>query len=225
MKYVAVMPFIVESFKDDCLAACKLDNLLLVDNTIDNRGVMRSHNLGVDFMRDQDADWLIVLSAAIRFGPAGGLDLVRMLDTSHARAHVVNAVGVYGWHLMAFARETVELAGRWDENFYPYGWDDNDYAIRIHKAQPEAAWWGATLEVTDTIMGHSIQLAGVTVDNEHHLDYFTKKWGDVPGPPFEAYHDTPWGDPGHAVGYWPATELGGQWDQPAPEPIPTTIHR
>lgn len=215
MKYVAVLPFVVQHYRDACVEQCRLDNVLEVDNTVENRGVMRSHNLGVDFMRDQDADWLIIISAAIRFGPAGGLDLIRTLETTHKDAHVVNAVGVYGWHLMAFARETVEAAGRWDENYHPYGFDDNDYAIRIHKAIPEGKWWGTTVEVTDTIMGHSIKIGGVTTDDAKHLAYFTEKWGDVPGPPFEAYYDTPWNDPTNPVGYWPAT-MGAEWDKPAP---------
>ncbi len=216
MKYVAVMPFIVQEFADDCLAGCKFDNLLLVDNTAENLGVMRSHNLGVDFMRQEDADWLVILSAAVRFGPAGGLDLIDLLETSHKDAAVVNAVGLYGWHLMAFSRQTVELAGRWDENFYPYGWDDNDYAIRIHKSQPDAPWWGASnLEVADTIMGHSIKLGGVRPDNSHHLAYFAEKWGILPGPPFAEFHDHPFDAPDNPAGYWPPT-MGAEWDRPAP---------
>lgn len=217
MKVAAVMPFIVPEYKDACLEHCKLDNLLLVDNTVTNLGVMRSHNLGIDHMRDLDADWLVILSAAIRFAPdEGGRDFIRCLESTHADAHVVNAVGVYGWHLMAFSRETIETVGRWDENFYPYGFDDNDLAIRIHKALPNAAWAGVTVAVTDTIMAHSLKLGGVVAPAGPLLDYFRDKWGHRPqGQPFEAFNDHPFGDPANDVGYWPSTR-GAEWDQPAP---------
>ena len=73
VKYVAVMPYRVQDWADACLATCRLDPLLLVDNTVHNLGIMQSHNLGVDLIREQDADWLIILSAAVlrRTGRAG----------------------------------------------------------------------------------------------------------------------------------------------------------
>lgn len=220
-RYVAVMPYVVEDFKQKCLADCRLDNLLLVDNTETNRGIMRSHNLGIDFMLEQDADWLVILSAAVRFGDEGGLDFISALDRRAGHV-VVNAEGLYGWHLMAFSREAIELAGRWDEHFFPYGFDDNDLAIRIHKAIPDGVWSGVRCDVSDTIMGHSLKLGGVKAPATPLLNYFNQKWGDVPGPPFEAYYDTPWDDPDNAVGYWPEHN-GAEWNRPCPEPIPDTV--
>jgi hypothetical protein len=221
VKYVAVMPYVLEDFKAKCLAGCKLDPLLLVDNTTNNLGIMRSHNLGVDLMREHDADWLVILSAAVRFGAEGGLDFISALDRREGHA-VVNAEGLYGWHLMAFARDTIEAAGKWDENFFPYGFDDNDLAIRIHKAQPAAIWSGVRVDVSDTIMGHSLKLGGVRAPAPPLLLYFRQKWGDIPGPPFDAYHDTPWNDPTLPVGYWPEHN-GGEWDRPAPPTAQATI--
>lgn len=214
MKYVAVMPYIVEDFKEKCLAGCKFDPLLLVDNTSNNLGIMRSHNLGVDLMREQDADWLVILSAAVRFGVEGGLDFISALDRREGHA-VVNAEGLYGWHLMAFSRDCVEAAGRWDENFSPYGYDDNDLAIRIHKAMPDGTWSGVRCDVSDTIMGHSLKLGGVHAPATPRLSYFIKKWGIAPGPPFEAFHDRPWNDPANDIGYWPEHN-GAEWNRCAP---------
>lgn len=219
MKYVAVLPFIVQDFRDECvdgMAPAFRDNLVEVDNTQHNLGVMRSHNIGIDAMRERDADRLIIVSAAVRWAPdEGGMDFVRALDATHSEAHVVNAVGVYGWHLIAFSRETIEAVGRWDENFTPYGFDDNDLSIRIHKALPDAKWWGVTVAVTDTIMGHSIKIGGLHAPAPPLLDYFRVKWGDKPGPPFEAYYDHPWNDPANDIGYWPPIN-GATWDSPAP---------
>lgn len=222
MRYVVVCPFVYQPYFDAMRVRCRLENVLCVDNTVENLGVMRSHNLGVDLMRAADADWLVLLSAAIRFGERGGLDFASALE--HCAGHaVVTAEGVYGWHLIAFARETVELAGRWDENFYPYGWDDNDYAIRVHKTRPGAVWSGIkALDLADTTMGHSVKLAGVEVDNEHHLAYFARKWGGRPeGQRFEWFHDYPFGEIPLPLGYWPEDERftrGARWDAQAPPP-------
>lgn len=227
MTYVVVLPYIVPEFMQRCLDGCRLSNVLLVDNTRTNRGVMRSHNLGVDFMRENDARWLVILSAAIRFGDAGGLDFVEELDRLDEYA-VVNAAHVFGWHLIAFSRETVERAGRWDENFTPYGFDDNDYAIRIRKGHPEGLWRGGIeVDVSDTIMGHSIKIAGVRSDARAQLDYFETKWGALPGVPFDDYHDHPFDYEPHPVGYWPAPSKlspvvdGARWDAPLSDQLST----
>lgn len=219
MKYVCVMPWMWRRFRNKCLAGCRLE-VLEVNNSENNLGIMRSHNLGVDEMHRQQADWLIIMSAAVRFGPEGGRDFVKALETTHAEAHVVNAVGLFGWHLMAFRRDVIEAVGRFDENFTPYGLDDNDLSIRIHKAMPEANWWGVTgLEVADTMMGHSIKLAGLDTPYDPKLRYFTEKWGAGPGPPFEAYYDHPWNDETNPIGFWPPIN-GARWDGPAPEETP-----
>lgn len=220
MKYTVVMPFMFRPFRDECLANCLFANVLEVDNTVDNLGCTRSYNLGVDRMRADDADWLIVLSPAVRFGEAGGLDFIAELERRPSQS-VVSAEGVFGWHLIAFARATIEAAGRWDENFHPCYYDDLDYSIRIHKALPDAVWGGVPVDVSDTIMAHSIKLAGLQVPDAELEAYFTRKWGHGHGHEFDEYHDHPFGNPDYPIGYWPQTERGGGWDEPAPAPEQT----
>jgi hypothetical protein len=210
------MPWIWQAYRDAALSRCKLD-VFEVDNTNINLGVMRSHNLGIDEMHRVDADWLLILSAAVRFGPNGGLDFIKALETTHAEAHIVNCVGLFGWHLMAFRRDLIDTVGRWDENFYPYGFDDNDMAIRIRKGMPHANWWGVTgTEISDTTMGHSIKLAKVHSPANPLLEYFAAKWGQEPhGQEFETFNDHPFNDPVNPIGYWPPIH-GAEWDKPAP---------
>lgn len=215
MKYTVVMPFMWRPFRDECLAGCRFADVFEVDNTVDNLGCTRSYNLGVDRMRADDADWLIVLSPAVRFGAKGGLDFIAELEARPTQA-VVSAEGVYGWHLIAFARATIEAAGRWDENFHPCYYDDLDYSIRIHKALPDAVWGGVPVDVGDTIMAHSIKLAGLEIPNAKLMAYFEAKWGQPQGREFEEYFDHPFGNPANPVGFWPATERGGVWNRPAP---------
>src|ERR1700728_642922 len=82
MKYVAVLPWVYKPFRDEFMKACKLD-VFEVDNSAENLGIMRSHNLAIDKMIAENADLLIVMSAAIRFGEKGGLDFVEQLDNAY----------------------------------------------------------------------------------------------------------------------------------------------
>lgn len=218
MKYIAVLPWVYKPYRDECLKNCKL-NVVEVDNSVDNIGIMKSHNFGIDLMRETDSDWLIIMSAAIRFGPQGGLDFLASLDDyfvsiSAASEHTLRErgeVGIFGWHLVAFSRECIEKVGKWDENFTPYGYDDIDYAIRMMKAFPDPEYSRrvkkVAVDVTDTTMAHSLNLAGVQTDNAHHIEYIERKWGVcLHGAGKEnditKYYDHPFNDPTKPLSYW-----------------------
>jgi hypothetical protein len=203
MKYVVCLPFRVQEFRDEFMATCKLDNILEIDNTVNNLGVMVSHNLGVKKMYEEDADWLIIMSAALRFGERGGLDIIEYLETTDAQ--IIEGFELYCWHLMAFRRDVVDAAGGWDENFSPYGYDDLDYSIRIKKAIPDVRWEKIKFDVSDTIMGHSIKLGGVRSNDNILHQYFFNKWGHYPGGghPIEEYYDTPFNLPNVDIKYCP----------------------
>jgi hypothetical protein len=207
MKYTAVLPFIYQPYKDEFEKTCKLD-VMYVDNTVNNLGIMKSHNLGIDKMIEEDADWLIILSAAIRFGEPGGLDFIKELENSKGYINVP-AVGVFGWHLIAFSRECIEKCGKWDENFTPYGWDDIDYSIRMQKGFPDPIYSRLTkrvfIDVKDTTMAHSINLAGVKTDNEKHINYMKNKWNYDVGADqsIDKLYDHPFNDETKSVKYWP----------------------
>lgn len=129
--WVAVMPFVWRPYADACLATMHpsfRDHVLVVDNTVENRGCPSSHNLGVDFMYEADADWLIILSPAIRFGAEGGRDFAEIL-TDHPDFYVIhaaspNVVGgkqqteegggrnaVFGWHCFSPDTEVLTRDG------------------------------------------------------------------------------------------------------------------
>lgn len=227
MRAVAVLPWIWRPYMQECLAGCRLADVLTVDNATHNMGIMRSHNHGVDWMRERDADWLVIISAAVRFGPAGGLDFLDALK-EHSEHRVISAEGTFGWHLIAFRRDLIEATGRWDENLSPYGYCDVDYSIRYHKVWPDVLACQVQVDVTDTTMGHSLKLAGVKVDNRRLLAYMTEKWGRSHGVPFGEYHDHPWNDVTNPIGFWPPPTTfdpvnGAVWDQPVPRPPQATV--
>lgn len=221
VSFAAVLPYAWGPWFDECaptLAPELAARTLFVDNTTRNRGVMRSHNMGIDYARDLGADWLIVMSAALRFGAPGGRDFLAALDTSPER--IVEAADVYGWHLIAFRLEVLDLVGRWDENFTPYGYDDLDLSWRIQTAygldtanQTRPLWTKVPVDVADAGMGHSVKLAGVTGDDEVLRAYYRKKWGYLPGvEPGPDAHRAPFGNPALPIGWWPTTRDGMRYD-------------
>ena len=214
MKYQVVLPYAFKQYRDECMSTCKLENVFEVDNTVNNIGIMRSHNMGIDLMKNNDADWLIILSAAVRFGRQGGLDFVEYLEK--AKGHlVVEASGVYGWHLIAFSRGLVEKVGRWDENFTPYGYDDLDYSWRIQKAfgleMRSQLWNKVHVSVGDMGMAHSIHRGGIVTQRDAELrDYYTRKWGGMSG---KETYSFPFNDPLARLDFWPKAKNGGYFSE------------
>ncbi len=208
MIFVAVLPSIFPDWTDRCVDSMS-DTLrghtLIVDNTVDNIGVSASWNLGVDKMVDKNADWLVVLSAAMRFGPPGGDDFLAQLDNAAGLAPPTVAVeaghGV-GWHCIAFPRHVFDAIGRFDENLSYYG--DNDWARRMSLAFGlDPPYWHKTsnLDLGFAGFAHGIDLAGVRPDNVALLDYFVGKWGAPPGG--GELFTQPFNDPVKGLDWWP----------------------
>lgn len=213
MKYTVVLPYVHEPYRTECLKNCKLSNLFLIDNTSVNRGIMKSHNMGIDKMMQDGSDWLIILSAAVRFGEKGGLDFIEQLEKTSDL--VLEAAGVFGWHFIAFHRDVILNVGRWDENFTPYGYDDLDYSWRIQLAfnmqQGIQLWSKAIVDVKDTTMAHSIHLGKIVTQPEPVLrEYWLRKWGsDAPIPTYRV----PFNNEAFPVHYWPDAKNGGKWNK------------
>lgn len=216
MKYTVVLPWIFEPYKDEYMATQKWapSSLLLVDNTVNNRGIPGSHNLGIDKMYEDDSEWLIIQSAALRFGRAGGLDFIDNLQTHYDQGfRVMSAQYVAGWHMMAFHREVIDRAGRWDENLGPYGPnDDGDLSARIQKAYgKDYAYLCCQIPcmVQDMGSSHSINLGGLRPRNtQENIEYFRRKWGvsgsgDDKECDITKYYDHPFNDPTKSLKYWP----------------------
>jgi len=217
MRYTLVMPWIVEHHKTECLNTCKLD-VLDVDNSHTNRGFPRSVNIGIDHMASNHSDWLIIMSSAVRFGKPGGQDFIQALE-QHPNHQLIEATPVYGWHLIAFSRDTIETCGRWDENLFPTGWDDIDYSIRIQQVFDLKAPIStkARIDVSDTGMAHAVLEGGVTYDGPAIAAYFVRKWGRDPNAWETPAYAYPFNNPNHDIGYWPPVTINnitGYWDRP-----------
>lgn len=226
MKYVVCVPYAYQLYYDEFIKTLKIpqENVWAIDNTdpVKNLGIMKSHNIGIDKMYEAGAGWLIVMSAAIRFGEKGGMDFLDILE-AHSNYHVIhggsenitggmqaNANGggghnkVFGWHLVAFNRSVFDAIGKWDENFTPYGLDDIDMSLRIRKAFKDKTLWDTyPCDVTDTTMSHSINLANVKSAYPPRNEYFKRKWGREGGEWKNDGYEHPFNNPDYPLSYWP----------------------
>ncbi len=211
-----VLPSIDPFFRAACLDTMADDvreRLCLVDNTIENKGVSLSWNIGIDAAEASGASWLVVLSESIRFGAAGGHDIEAALQECapalqgmrcDATCTEVYETGQgfcrrgYGWHLIGVHRDLWTRVGRFDPIFWPGGHEDADFYRRIVLA--------GLLDnppVIDRLDAHLIAcehtvadgwLAGVKRANTAAL--FAAKWGTLGDPRLEPVgYAHPYDDP------------------------------
>lgn len=238
MRYTCVTPFVYQPYMDACAETCRFDDASWMrwDNTMTNLGIQRVVNMGIDKMFRDDADWLIYMSTTMRFGEPGGLDFIDHLEQNPTYA-VIEAQGyttqsIWGWHLIAFSRKTVEDVGRWDENFHPAYYDDLDYSLRFQKryamdfvdtdGPDRRAWEKLQIQAEDAGAAHGLKLAGVKIDPWQHQNYFRQKWGRHPDHPYEPSFDRPYNDPQNPVSFWPSVTIEGvtgTWNMPLPEDV------
>jgi hypothetical protein len=227
MRYAVVVPYAYKPYYDEFLNTLSdqiLANTLVVkDNDPPGAiGIMKAHNMGIDFARSKDAHYLIVMSAGIRFGEPGGLDFIKVIE-DHPELLVINGAGLnrennqvmaMGYHLTAFKMDVFNAIGRWDENFTPYGFDDIDLMLRMKK------YFGSEYKVDSFAVdmehvgrSHSIAFGGVKSPSGPLIAYFVDKWGRHPG----AYQWDGWiypfNNPSHNLSYWPPAKNGGRCDE------------
>lgn len=184
MSFVAVLPSIYPLWTDRCIDSMSpsfRQSLILIDNTVDNIGVAASWNLGIDRMEELGTDWLVIVSASMRFGAPGGMDFIAELESTTALA--VEAGHGIGWHLVAFPRSTIERVGRFDPVFPAY-YEDLDYGRRISLAfdLDSPPWWSkVSVDVAMAGFSHGIDLGGVRVDNHYLEARWIDKWGGTKG--------------------------------------------
>lgn len=155
---------------------------LLPDGT-HNQGVPVSWNAGISAAETYGAEWLILLSEAVEFGPAGGLDLLSLL---HAAQHPV-VHGQTGWHCIAIRRIVWRTVGVFDPVFSPAYFEDTDYLYRMGLAGlPSPRENGgelcqATLDLTDHGFAGTLTSGRVKVSMGEQEAKYVAKWGGVQG--------------------------------------------
>lgn len=195
--------------------------LVVVYNTTEvNLGVAGSWNIGVKHMVECGHDWLVILSAGVRFGDAGGRDFLRCLEfqcepwpSSHGIGALEAADGL-GFHLIAFHKSVFQRVGYFDQNFYPAYHEDNDFSYRIQLAYgidsraPDFVgplWPKVGTDAYLDSIAHGILKGGVTVDFVALEERYYSKWGGHSG---SETFTTPF-DSGNPISWWPESERTG----------------
>lgn len=227
MTYVVVVPYAYKPYFEEFEATLKIprENCLFIDDTdpVGGIGIMKAHNMGIDFMKERGANYLIVMSAGIRFGEEGGMDFIRAIE-EHPDDLVINGSGMatidgkrqrlaMGYHLTAFKADVFAAIGRWDENFTPYGFDDIDMMLRMKKyfaSEYKVATYPVDMEHVSS--SHSIQIAGVKAPSSPRIQYFVEKWGRHPGAWQWDGWIYPFNEPANSLAYWPPADNGSKWD-------------
>lgn len=201
MSYVVVIPSIHQPYTDACLLSCGMENIFVVDNTEYNHGVPASWNMGIKEMQAIDADWLVICSAAIRFGAEEGLDLARWMEVYANRedAPFLESDSGLGWHLICVSRWLCEEIGTFDENFYPAYFEDNDFAYRSFLHRGTWGWPRLPFDAALVSTAHGVQLGGAPKNARRQQMYYEKKWG---GSPSHEHYQTPFNKRGRALSWW-----------------------
>lgn len=206
--YVPFTELCVEGMADDVR-----DRVQVIDNTGTNLGVAASWNTVGRRVRDEGLDWLIVCSAATRFGPTGARDFIDQLDALPDAWVVepgISAAGrlpVVGWHFLAWSRHVLDRVGLFDENFWPAYGEDMDISRRVLLASREDHpgpdfWVKITIDAELELAGHGVKLAGIVPDIPLLWSYYERKWG---GPFGREWFKRPFGDPAAGLDWWPTS--------------------
>lgn len=199
LSLLAVIPVLTHEYADVCVDSILMPNssagllpgeILIVDNTREgtagkyglrtyrhpegfNCGVARSWNVGVDEVLDRNLDYLVIISASMRFGP--------LLNTAWSwqmkefwGAKVIESTG-HSWHLIALHRSIFERVGRFDTNFHPGYFEAEDLCLRLRMIGWEQGFISCWVNAMS--MGVALHAPSVECPADPLLDYRRRKWG------------------------------------------------
>lgn len=201
---VAVLPVMLRQPADACVASLLMPDsaaglsrseLLVVDNSREgfaaeryglrthrdpdghNLGVARAWNVAVREVLDDGHDYVVLMSASMRFGPELHTTWRRQMEEFWG-AKVIEADG-HSWHLIALHRSCFEKVGLFDENFYPAYFEQTDWCYRLRMVGWEhgfiRVWVNALSQGVGMHAPHLSCPAGPL------LDYYATKWGGAKG--------------------------------------------
>jgi hypothetical protein len=222
-KIVGVLPFAYQPYARECTSSLGTElDLLCIDNTQNNLGVAGSWNQGIEYMKQEDADWLIIISAAMRFGSQGrdmleqiqahpSADIIRFAKKDVAerqfncfdKADNPSYPEAFYWHCTAISRQVVEQVGKFDANFHPIYFEDTDYDLRIKKAGFKQTDIIVPIDAMSVGSGHAVEFVGIDSPSAPLVAYFAEKWGRHPGAHDLGEYPHPFNNPDNSLAFWP----------------------
>ena len=173
--------------------------ILSLEGSGKNDGISTAWNVGRRQVVNNQQDYLIILSQNVKFDD-GMRDFLANLSEDRPKYGVWSTLG---WHLLALSRETLEKVGEFDTNCYPAYYEDNEYAIRMHKSKILDEIYEIPV-AADVKSGLSTTL-GIRVDVEPIKQYVIRKWGetlDWTHYHSQPFYDTPFNDPTKSLDYF-----------------------
>lgn len=231
-KYVVVIPYTDAAYFKECLDTLMIprENILGIDNSTTNLGVASSWNAGIGFMKEKNADWLVVMSAAMRFGFKGGFDMAKYLDErddyiihfaqqNFPEQQFVRGItpgieaGNFSWHCTAISRDCIENVGKFDANFHPIYFEDIDYDLRVQKFyKGRKGHTVIPIDARSDGVGHGVRLGKIKADSTPLIAYYATKWGKHPSAAEINSYDLPFNDKNNSLAFWPPAH-GGLWNE------------
>lgn len=209
---LTVLPVMLKETADICIgsmlpedsaAGLSRDEVLIVDNSREgwaeeryglrtyrdpdghNLGVARSWNVGAREVLNRGLDYLVLMSASMRFGPMLHTTWVRQMETFWG-SHLIESEG-HSWHLIAIHREALERVGLFDGAFYPGYVEADDWITRMVLAGLPTSWPRAWVNALS--QGVAIHVQELSCPWGPLRDYYAAKWG---GPKGEEVFTRPW---------------------------------
>lgn len=202
---LVVLPVLTEHPTDTCIAsitapdnAFEVDpaDVLIIDNSRagfcaerypgfavhrdpdgHNLGVARSWNVGARRVLEEGRDYLVLMSAAMQFGPVLHTTWRRQMETFWG-AKVIEADG-HSWHLIALHRSCFEAVGLFDPNFHPGYFEAIDWCYRLRMIGWEQGW--IRVWVNALSQGVAMHAASLACPAGPLLAYYAEKWGGPKG--------------------------------------------
>lgn len=222
MKAICVIPYAYEPYFHACVKTLdhSLD-VLAINNTHTNTGVAEAWDRGIDEMYRTGADWLIIISAAMRFGEKKGLDMLQQIE-KHSYANIIHFAkadvpeqnyagadsppydsGVFYWHCTAVNRKVFDRIGYFDPNFYPVYYEDTDFDLRFQKGFDDPQRLILPIDAQGSTIGHGVKLGGIEAPAEPNILYFVQKWGRSPEAAVLGEYNKPFNDSDNPLSYFP----------------------
>lgn len=168
----------------------------------ENAGTAAAWNLVREIALAEDRP-LCLLSAAVLFGAPGGADLLALEPPDGVQSWWPAPTL---WHTVLFLPDLLREVGSFDENCYPYHYEDTDIRRRIRLSGGVEREHG-TIDAVYTRTGHGGDALrrrnpGARIINLPAIAaYYADKWG---GPPDAETFTTPYGLD-KSLSWWPPT--------------------
>jgi GT2 family glycosyltransferase len=175
-----------------------------------NLGCGASANLGMRKMMDEGDDIVIIASSSAKIlSPVQEfVNYIEEAEKVEQRDRYICSQSTAGSHFFAFTRRAVELAGYYDENFWPIYFEDTEYNYRTSLI--------SGYKVLDCKLGHIVKSEGISISmseqpllnlfqsNSNRIArYYQSKWGGNTG---SERYTVPFNDPTKDIKEW------GRWE-------------